>query len=135
MRYQDFINELCELVAAGEQLYSVITTHNDAGFRAWRHRAESLVQEAKDLGYRLPGNCKSDTRAYRAIFYGASIQTNITALKKELDDSLIELRFLIDNYKKYGEPIHTQLADSAHATERPDVPDKVTPPWLTKNVP
>jgi hypothetical protein len=109
MRYQDFIRELQLLVVKGEEIRSQDVTHEDERFREWRHRAESLVRETKALGYRLPGEFNSDIRAYMAMYSGASDIDNLAAFRKELGDSLIQLRFLIDQFQKYGEPVYMQF--------------------------
>jgi hypothetical protein len=75
------------------------------------------------------------------MYPGASFPANSTALEKELGDSLIELRFIIEQHEKYGEPVHTQLvAASAAPPPLPEpgseltAPEKVTLAWLAKHV-
>jgi hypothetical protein len=127
MRYQDFISELRVLVAKGEEIRSQDVTHEDEGFRDWRHRAESLVRETKALGYRLPGEFNSDVRAYMAMYSGASAADNSIALRKELGDSVIQLRFLIDQFEKYGEPVRTQFIPGPHEQHVVPAQEKVAP--------
>jgi len=141
MRYQDFIGELRDLVKNGEVLRSQSLTHENPKFREWRHRAENLVREALAHNYRLPGTFKSDGRTYRAMYPGASFPANATALEKELGDSLIELRYLIEQFEKYGEPMRTQLIGAADPQPQAAVPapalaqpEKVTLAWLVKHV-
>jgi hypothetical protein len=75
------------------------------------------------------------------MYPGASFRANSTALEKELGDSLIELRFIIEQYEKYGEPVHTQLVTAlTPPQDRPEpvhelpAPEKVTLAWLAKHV-
>lgn len=135
MRYQDFISELRVLVAKAEEIRTQNVTHEDDGFREWRHRAESLVRETKALGYRLPGDFNSDVRAYMAMYSGASAADNFTALRKELGDSLIQLRFLIDQFEKYGEPVHTQFVPVPHEHQTLAEQEKVAPDSENKTPP
>jgi len=140
MRYQDFIAEAKGLITGGDAIKSLATTHENPDFRRWRHHAENLVREVTAHGYRLPGSFKSDLRAYRAMHPGASFPANANALEKDIGDSLIELRFIVDHYDKYGEPVMTQLVQQAQAgpATAPHVelaaPEKVSIAWLAKNV-
>ena len=133
MRYRDFIAELRALVDEAERIRGSGANHETPAFRDWRHRSQSLVNEAKALGYRLPGEFRSSIRAYRAMYSNASKKDDAAAFSKELGDSTIELRHFIAQYDKYGEPKSVQLVGELHS--QPVVPERVTLAWLFKNVP
>jgi hypothetical protein len=134
MRYQDFIGELRSAIAAGDALSQRHASHQDTEFRAWRHQVQSLVDEAQHLNYRVPGKFKSHTRSYMAMWSGASAADNFSAFQKDLGDSLIELRFIVENFEKYGEPMRTQLVKAPAEAKSPAVPERVTLAWLVKHV-
>lgn len=133
MRYQDFIADVRNLIEEAERISRSGATHEDPQFRDWRHRAESLVNEVAALGYRLPGKFESSRRSYRAMYSGASRNDDASALAKELNDSTIELRHLITQYEKYGEPKSVQVVGEGGSHLA--VPERVTLAWLFKNVP
>ena len=132
MRYADFIGELKNLVGQAQELRRTGATHEDSDFREWRHRAESLVEEARLLGYRLPGNFASFRRAYRATWPRAPSAEDGAALAADLGDSIIELRFLIDQYERYGVPPVVPHKDSVSQMAPPE---RATLAWLFRNVP
>jgi hypothetical protein len=134
MRYQDFIAELRTLIAAGGHLAQGSASHESPAFRNWRHNVQSLVAEAEQLGYRLPGKVTSKVRSYRALWSGATEKDHADAFQRELNDSLIELRFIVDNYDKYGEAVRTQLVGPEQQPAALGEPEKVTIIWLAKNV-
>jgi hypothetical protein len=131
MRYQDFIAEVRDLISDAEFICALSVDHHDGAFRAWRHKAESLVDEAKAHGYRLPGPFNSSSRTYRAMWRGAKKDDDVKALTKDLRDSMIELR------EKYGVPalqMGSVQSPAPIAAELP-APDKVTVVWLARHVP
>jgi hypothetical protein len=133
MRYRDFIDQLSDLVRIGEQLREHGISHRDPEFRDWRHRSESLVAEAVALGWRLPGPYKSSVRAYAPLYATGDAKEIVAAFRQDVSDSLIELRHLVDQFERYGEPKSIQLV--AHDKPPLPAPDKVTVDWLAKNVP
>jgi hypothetical protein len=132
VRYQDFIGELRQYIDEARRLLVAGVTHEDPGFRSWRHRSESLVREAAAHGYRLPGKYNSSERHY-ADFYDYSPKGMVHALAKDLKDSEIELIFLVEQFDKYGvPPLAPALAANSPALQ---LPDKMTLSWLFHNVP
>jgi len=91
------------------------------------------------LGYRLPGKFNSRSRQYRALWIGASKADDLGVFRREVIDSLTELRFVVENYEKYGEPVCTALNSPApvpKSTVPPalELPNRVTLSWLAKHV-
>src|SRR5580693_6890821 len=105
-------------------------------FRDWRHRAEAVVQGIRAVGYILPGPFASPGRTYRVSWSPASPQKRRAAFDTELGDSLTELRFIVDNFKRDGAPRLPQEESAQAADVSPlAAPDKVTLKWLHDNVP
>jgi hypothetical protein len=126
MRYKDFISEVRNLIEEADLITKSGATHENPRFRDWRHHAESLVNEVTALGYRLPGKFESSRRSYRAMYPGASQIDDASALAKELNDSVIELRYLIAQYEKYGTPKQNDTAErSTSVASLPSVSDQV----------
>lgn len=137
MRYDDFIAEVRELISEAEFVHVLSVDHQDGSFREWRHKAESLVAEATAQGYRLPGPFKSASRSYMARWSGATQSDDVKALEKDLRDSMIELRYLVSSFEKFGPPalqLAVTQASSLAAVELA-VPERVTVVWLARHVP
>jgi len=132
VEYSDLIVELRQLVDRGDALLRENVTHEAPRFRKWRHEAESVVGSATGSGLTLPGEFRSSRRVYRAMWSGAAENDDIAALRDELRDSLIELRFIIDQYDKYGAPKAPK--SSARTLVSLAVPERVTLAWLARNV-
>jgi hypothetical protein len=133
VNYTQFIARLESLIVEGHAIVTAGITHKDQRFRKWRHEAESVVDDAKSRGIRVPGDFNSSKRHYLAMWTGASHQDEVEALRSALNDSLIELEFIVQQHKLYGAP-----ADgvSAQVKATPlQVPERVTLSWLWHNVP
>jgi hypothetical protein len=129
----EFIAEVRALLDRGGKLMGC--THDIREFRNWRHEAESTVANAWALGFKLPGEFKSRPRAYRAMWMGASSLDNRNAFVRDMDDSLAELRFLVDQFDKFGAPGKPAHNSAQQAAVPLASPDKVTVRWLIDNVP
>ncbi len=102
-------------------------------FRDWRVEAESIVSNAESLGFRLPGDFESDARNYRATYNNAVPKNHRDVFTRDLGDSLAELRFLVDQFDRYGAP--AERASVTQPSPRPLAsPEKVTVRWLIDNV-
>lgn len=117
MKYVDFIAELERLIKDGRAILERRVTHEDAAFRKWRHEAESIVKTAKARGFDVPGEFNSANRDYLALWVGASTQDNVEALSAELNDSLVELEFIVEQYRKYGETSGAGAGDEVTALD------------------
>jgi hypothetical protein len=139
MRYQDFIAELRSHIAEARRLRDLSITHEDSAFREWRHRVESIVAEAATLGYRLPGAFNSKNRFYTDIYHQSDSSIR-EALVRDVRDSEAELRYLVDQFEKFGVPPlvgAAALPQNDHEATAPAVPypDRITIDWLTRHVP
>jgi hypothetical protein len=142
--YEDFITEVRGLARTGSELLDAgVRSHEDRGFRRWRHTAESLVKNIQRQGVQLPGPFNSHVRLYRATWVNARREDDATRFANEMNDSLIELQYLLDHFEKYGAPDSrpTAQAKSVGATRQqvetvsePSI-DAITLAWLWKHVP
>jgi len=136
MRYEHFIADLRRSISDGQKMLTGHTTHRDQEFREWRHRIESSVKDATASGYRLPGPVKSPARTYRSVYEHSA---GTTEFERDVEDTLIELRFLVERYEQQGAPPLVKPPVAASAS-RPSaaalqLPDRVTVSWLMKHVP
>jgi hypothetical protein len=102
MKYADFIAELERLISTGRAILDAGVTHEDGAFRRWRHEAESIVEVGRSRGFDIPGEFNSSRRQYLALWMGASTHDDVKALRADLNDSLLELEFIVEQYRKYG---------------------------------
>jgi hypothetical protein len=117
MRYADFIAELERLIVDGRAILQRGATHKDPAFRKWRHEAESIVETARTRGFDVPGEFNSSRRQYLALWMGASTQDNVEALGADLNDSIVELEFIVGHYRKYGESTADAAGDEVTALD------------------
>lgn len=117
MKYSDFIAELEHLISEGRGILKTNATHEDRAFRKWRHEAESIVEVGKSRGLSIPGEFRSSRRQYLALWMDASPQDNMKALSEDLNDSLLELEFIVEQYRKYGESIEATNGDQVTALD------------------
>lgn len=149
MTYEQFVEELRQLIAQGEDLRLVSAAGDDA-FRTWRHRAESTVIEVQRAGYGVPGGFGSPGRQYRPTWAPVKPSVVRSVFERAMGDSLGELRYIIEQYEKYGPPTNSfQSAQppppaviSASTLQGPGanieplaLPEHVTLRWLFDHVP
>jgi hypothetical protein len=136
MTYPEFIDELRRLVDQAGTLLSGSTTHETREFRDWRHDAENTVSMAFGQGWPLPAGFNSWQRLYRVNGLGDAREQK-QAFDQDLADSVGELRFLITNFEKYGEPAaQSNPPEPVPTVPVPlAVPEGVTLKWILKNVP
>lgn len=103
MKYTDFIAELERLIGDGNAILKTGATHKDPASRKWRHEAESIVELAKARGLSIPGEFKSSHWQYMALWVEATPQDEMEALSDDLNESILELKFIVEQYRKYGE--------------------------------
>lgn len=134
MTYEQFIEEIRRLVAEGTRLIQDGATLGTPKFRQWRHEAQSIVSTATRLGLDLPGDFRSDQRGYRAVFYEATPKHHRDVFVRDMGDSLTELRFLVEQFDKFGAAQSTEKRAGTHPKVALAAPDKVTFRWLFDNV-
>lgn len=117
MKYNEFIAELERLISDGRGILRAGVTHKDPAFRKWRHEAESIVKAGRSRGFTIPGEFNSPHRQYLALWMGASTQDDIEALNADLKDSLVELEFIVEQYRKYGESSSADSGDQVTALD------------------
>ena len=117
MNYADFIAELERLIVDGRGILEARVTHKDPRFRRWRHAAESIVDSAKSNGFKLPGEFYSSGRQYLALWMGATREEDVEALRSDLNDSLVELEFIVEQYRKYGSSTTANSGDEVTALD------------------
>jgi hypothetical protein len=140
MTYEQFIKELRELIIAGEGFrgYASAGTRE---FRDWRYRAEMVVRGIQAQGYIVPGAFGSAGRVYRPTWAPAKAEVIRAVFDRELGDSLTELRFIVEDFEKYGAPRspggqQAAVAALPPATSGPlSAPEKVTVRWMIDHVP
>jgi len=100
--YDQFIAEIRELLEQGRSLFDVEEVRNDPVFRRWRKRLLFALHSIEDKGHKVP--CQAESRSFSGSSYAPLESEHIRAYRRDLRDTLDELRFLVDNYAKYGEP-------------------------------
>lgn len=133
MKYSEFIADLEQQLTVVRSLIGSSMTHENPQFRKWRHEVQSLVDEAKAAGFRVPGDFNSNRRAYRALWIGADTEDNLKEFRRELNDSIVELEFIVQQYRKYGDP--KPVAVTPPATAPLSAPGQVSLAWLWQHVP
>jgi hypothetical protein len=152
MNYDEFIGELRELIRQGNAMVEDgVASHEHPAFRAWRHTAQSLVANVRAQGYALPGSFKSHERTYRAPWVHAGRVDDGDRFRRDMNDSLIELEYLVEQFDRYGEPGPAQslvkqagsvaqprVSKQATATTNPHAgisSEKITLAWMRDHIP
>jgi hypothetical protein len=132
LTYAEFIEEIRRLVTQGDSILADRHDRESRTFRNWRHSIQNTVSHAKDIGLNLPGTFSSSVRMYRANWAHATAHDNWQAFERDTGDTLAELRFLIDQFDRFGPPKSIAVADGAKLSLA--APEKVTARWLLDNV-
>lgn len=133
MNYEEFIVELRRQIMEARSITQTIFSHEDQRFRKWRHDTQSIVEEALANGFRIPGQFNSKQRAYQALWSGATMEHNAKEFFRNLNDSIVELKFIVQQYQKYGAPKRSSENKSPKTTL--PMPEHVTLAWLWQHVP
>jgi hypothetical protein len=143
MTYEQFVEELKQLITAGEALRGAASA-GTRDFRDWRHRAESVVIGVQTEGYIVPGGFNSPRRHYRPTWASAKPETIRATFETDLGDSLTELQFIVEHFEKYGPPrspssqqptLATTPAPAVTFPEPLPPPEHVTVRWIIDHVP
>jgi len=106
--YEDFINELRQLVSTGEMLYDAVERDLDSRFRQWRLEVTDLLGRIKQAGYSV--QCDIHNRSFGTHRMNATEEYLNNEYRIELQDTLNELSLLIKRYETYGEPSDRTLS-------------------------
>jgi hypothetical protein len=138
MTYEQFIEELRELITEGEAWLGIASAGTPE-FREWRHRAESVVVGIQTEGFVVPGGFHSPRRLYQPNWAPSKPEQKRATFDRDLRDSLAELRYIIRDFEKYGpRRLGQQAAVAAPApmtTASLSAPEKVTLRWMYDHVP
>ncbi|MEW4339704.1 hypothetical protein [Chromobacterium vaccinii] len=139
--YPAFIQELRELDAEVPVLMAKPGLHKDADFQRWRHALVDAVQRIEGQDYDI--HCAVEQRGFgRHMGYGpSSPREQQHYYQTDLGQTQIELRQLIGNFEKYGDPRPRQDAAAAVAAEEVARPARLEPParltakWIWEHMP
>lgn len=130
MTYAEFIAEIECLVGRGDAITGADADHESRPFRDWRYAVETTVTNAKEQGFKVPGEFDSENRHYMAL-WDAPRGEHRKVFTRDMADSLTELRFIVEQYRKFGDPTPRRPGDAAPATAPALArPDRVTVRWL-----
>lgn len=105
-----FIEEAGSLKRAGR-------VNKDPDFRRWRHRVTELINQIEIEGYRV--NCNIYNRQFRG--FGDAL-SKIEGYVRDLNDTIIELETIVDNYDRYGVPKKIEIATESNLIESGHIP-------------
>lgn len=143
--YAAFIAHLTTLVETARGFAPVERHRDHAAFRRWKHEVVDLIVRIGRLRYDV--NTGLESRRFQIVGYGSySSAEEQQVFNRDLDDSLMELQVVIENYKRYGDPkahmIRQQkglvqlevVPTPAAGTESLKPPEKVTFKWLWEHM-
>ncbi len=93
------------MISDGEALKSAAQRDEDPNFRKWRLKLEDLVRQIGKQGYKI--NCRSVSRRYGGgdyAFHSPSREVLNQLYNQEVEDTLNELRLIVELFDKYSEP-------------------------------
>lgn len=106
--YYTFIVELKALYEQGSTFPSNQHSANNPKFREWKLRLTELLQRVNRLGYDS-FSCAVASRRFTSINESAKGRV----FYQHLSDTLNELKLILDNYEKYGEPESSKAQPAA----------------------
>jgi len=119
------------MVAEARKLRNSRRMHEDERFRKWRNELHGLLSQIVQVDYLLPCAVRESARRYGSTNSVSHTDDEIFKwYQTEIDDTINEMEFIIDSYKKHGEP--PKGGASAAALEMPKV---VTASWLFHHAP
>jgi hypothetical protein len=135
MNYSEFIDELRPLLDEARSLFDEDQTHQNPRFRKWRHQLTTTISIIEDQGYTV--DCDIASRIFQVASYGSvSKAEQIAAYNRELQDTINEMKIIIEYFDKYGDPKrHSQGEISSRKTNKIEWPSKMTLSWLFNHAP
>jgi hypothetical protein len=139
--YKEFIEEIRETISEGQRSDFKSLNHNDAKFKAWRHKLKDSINDIEAMGYEI--NCTISRRVFFSMSYTSSSSDNRRAYESDLIDTINELTLILQKYEKYGEPKIDKVIDQkinnnsatdtiASTAKKTEV---VSLKWLWENIP
>jgi len=137
--YLAFVVELRQLIDEARGLETIGRWDaNDNVFRRWRAKLIDLLAQIRKAGYK---DVRCEVGAVEFAYYGpGDAKYAARHFERHLDDTLIEIQLIVDNYDKYGDPKEPETEAIAEPATAPEAtptllpPEKVTIPWIWKNV-
>ena len=127
--YRAFIDELVPLTEEARTLRDAKEFHQDPAFRKWRNKVTRLLDQVVHQDYLI--TCQIKRRSFGNLTY-ATHDACKASYQQEIDDTINELEFIIENYRKHGEP------PKGGETKQPsqlEWPAKITLAWLFSHAP
>lgn len=130
MDYKDFIIEQKILLKEAKTLFNAEDYDKNHSFRKWRFKLTESINRIKMEGFNIV--CDIESRSFGDI--------NVTAEKyqrdvfnMELQDTINEVKSIIDNFGKYGAP--NKCDQESRDTKELDLPQIITLNWLFRHAP
>lgn len=138
--YATFIEELRERDAEVPELMAKHALHKDMDFQRWKHAVIDAIQRIEAQNYVI--HCDVVHRRFSLLIsFGQSTpREQRQYFQNDLGQTQIELRQLIDNFEKYGDP-RAQAKEPEDAVEfgaKPAtlvLPPQITIQWVMEHVP
>ena len=107
--YKEFAEGLLPYIKEAEGLKSASRLDKDPNFRRWRHRVTELINQIERQGY--PVSCTIYNRRFDGFRDAVS---KIEGYVRDLDDTIIELETIFDNYCAYDVPKKIEIATESN---------------------
>lgn len=145
--YPAFIEQLMVLVEMARGFTPTQRNREHPTFRKWKHEVADLIERIGRLRYDV--NTGLESRRFQIVGYGSySTAEEQQVFNRDLDDSLMELELVVENYKRYGDPtrgrmnhankglVQEEAAAPTPAAESESLkpPEKVTFKWLWEHM-
>ena len=114
--YKEFAEGLLPYIKEAEGLKSASALDKDPNFRRWRHRVTELINQIELQGYRI--NCTIYNRQF-GCYRGISDEEEYA---REINDTIIELETIFDNYCAYGVPKKIETTTESNSIESGHIP-------------
>lgn len=115
--YKEFAEGLVPYIKEAEGLKSASALDKDPNFRRWRHRVTELINQIELQGYRI--NCVIYNRDF-GCYRGSSDDEKYV---RDLDDTIIELETIFDNYCAYDVPKKIEIAAESNSIKSGLIPN------------
>ena len=131
--YKAFVDEIIRFIEEANNFTTAEKKHDSETFKVWRHGVLDFIYQIEPQKYSI--NCSLSTRQFHIYGYGSYSQNSQQQkFDKDLTDTINELKLIVKNYQKYGDP---KEHVPSKETEKKELiwPDKVTLDWFIKHMP